>query len=321
VDEGDLDLGHGTASWRLGVWLVGPVDRIGRGPLPSRQFPSGRQPSFFTLLTVALHGGPDRLSGAVLNRGGAPTAAERRAVHPKNTTTRRRTGLLLLVVGTALAALVTAAVPTYSLNTRQTGPRDNRGFPLFYTDDGGLPLRLCQSGTRQCQGADRGDLVPPNGENFYWLATATIRSQSGPVDVELALEAAFGGARGRLPIVFDRLRIRGHLREAGRYVLDHPYGSTGFRAITPAEQRNVDFTRDLGCSVKRAGRCNERIDKFLRSTAKTPKGYIGFGGKATTVRGGTERNSLILRTADGTVIGQTDKFVIMGRRAGRLARR
>jgi hypothetical protein len=43
VDEGDLDLGHGTAScvWLAssGVWLGGPLDRIGRSRWTSRQFP------------------------------------------------------------------------------------------------------------------------------------------------------------------------------------------------------------------------------------------------------------------------------------------
>jgi len=242
-------------------------------------------------------------------------------VHPKATRGPRRTALLLLVAGTVLATLVTGAVPTYSLDTRQTGRRDHRGFPLYYTDDSGLHLRLCESGTRQCQFADRRDLTPPQGENFYWMATATVRSQRGPIEVEFALEAAFGGARGRLPIVFDRLRIRGHLREAGRYILDHPYGSTRFRAITVAEQRNVNFTVDRFCSRDRRGFCNERITNFLRTTGKAPKGYIGFGARATTVSGGTFRNSLVLRTADDQVIGETDRFVVMGRRAGRLANR
>ena len=234
---------------------------------------------------------------------------------------RRRALLLLLVAGTALAALLAAAVPTYSINTRQTGRLDNRGFPLFYTDDRGVSLRLCETGTRQCQGARRGDLVAPNGEAFYWMATATVRTSRGPIDVEFALEAAFAGARGRLPIVFDRIRIRGHLDEAGGYVLDHPYGSTSFRAITPTEQRNVDFTRDRRCSIERGGACEGRITNFLRAAIPPPKGYLGFGGRRTPVLGGTVRNDLVLSSADGTVIGSTDRFAVMGRRISRLANR
>jgi hypothetical protein len=233
-------------------------------------------------------------------------------VNLKSTSKRTRTALLTLAVGTVVALVLGAAVPTYSINTRQTGRQDSRGFPLYYTDDRGLHLRLCESGTRQCLGARPRDLVAPEGEAFYWMATATIRSKRGPLDIEFALEAAFGGARGLKPIVFDRIRIRGHLRQAGRYVLDHPYGSTRFRAITPAEQRNVDFTVDRACSLERGGTCNGRIDNFLRAL-NPPKGYVGFGERRTLVRGGTVRNSLVLRSGR-RVIGQTNRFAVLGRR-------
>jgi len=211
-----------------------------------------------------------------------------------------------------LAAVVTAAVPSYSINTRRTGRVDDRGFPLFYTDNRGLHLKLCETGTRQCLGATPAALTPPDGENFYWMATATVRTKRGPLAVEMALEAAFGGLRGQKPIVFDRLRIRGHLRQRGAYVLDQPYGSTRFRAISPREQRNVNFTVDRPCSTKRGGRRNGRIDNFLRAI-NPPKGYVGFGGRRTLVKGGTVRNSLVVR--DGRkVIGRTNKFAIMGKR-------
>jgi hypothetical protein len=234
-------------------------------------------------------------------------------VHAQFIPKRRRTAVRLLILGTILAALVGAATPANSINTNRTGRLDNRGFPLFYQDDRGLKLRLCETGTVQCQGAGRRALTPPAGENFYWMATAHIRTSRGPVDVELALEAAFGGARGRLPIVFERTRIRGHLNQAGGYVLDHPYGSTSFRAIDPAEQRNVDFTRDKACSTKRGGTCGGMIGNFLRST-NPPKGYVGFGGRRTLVTGGTLRNDLVLRDGGGAVIGQTDQIAVLGKR-------
>jgi hypothetical protein len=236
-------------------------------------------------------------------------------VHLRSTTPgRRRTALLLLVTGTALAALVAAAVPTYSIDTRHTGQLNNLGFPRHYTDDRGLQVTLCVDGSGRCQRADRGDLVPPEGEAFYWLATAHMRTQRGPLDVEFALEAAFAGQR---PIVFDRIRIRGHLRQAGRYVLLHPYGRARFRAITPRQQRNVDFTVDRNCSLERNGRCNGRITNFLRAK-NPPRGYLGFGGRRTQVKGGTARNSLILMTRKGNVIGRASTFAIVGNKVGRI---
>jgi hypothetical protein len=230
---------------------------------------------------------------------------------------RRRTVFLLLVVGTVVATVMAAAVPTYSLNTRRTGARDDRGFPLYYTDDRGQALRLCEDGSAHCIRAVPEDLAAPDGEALYWSASTTLHSKRGPIDVEFALEAAFGDA-GR-PVVFDRIRVRGHLNQKGRYILLHPYGRMRFRAITPREQRNVDVTHDRNCSVARKGRCRGNIDNYLRAT-RHPKGYIGFGQRKTRVKGGTVRNFLVLRTAKGKFIGKTAKFRVVGKKAGRLAR-
>jgi hypothetical protein len=234
-------------------------------------------------------------------------------VHAHFTPKSSRTAFRLLVLGTILVAVLGATTPANSINTNRTGRVDSRGFPLFYQDDNGLKLRLCETGTAQCARATRRALTPPAGENFYWMATAHIRTSQGPLDVELALEAAFGGARGRLPIVFERLRIRGHLNQKGNYTLDHPYGTTTFHAITPTEQRNVDFTVDRLCATKRGGTCGSgMITNFLRST-NPPQGYVGFGGRRTLVTGGPVRNDMVVRSG-GAAIGQTDQIGIMGKR-------
>lgn len=229
------------------------------------------------------------------------------------TTKSRRAAFLALVVGTVVAALMAATVPTYSLNTHRTGRLDNRGFPRHYTDNRGMMLQLCEDGTVRCLGAVPGDLVAPDGEAFYWMATSTMRTSRGPVDIEFALEGAFAGQR---PIVFERFRIRGHLNHRGRYVLQHPYGQTRFVAISPQEQRNVNRTIDRFCSLDRNGTCNGPIDNFLRAK-NHPPGYAGFGGRRTLVRGGTVRNDMVLMTRRGKVIGRTNKFVIIGQKAGR----
>jgi hypothetical protein len=228
----------------------------------------------------------------------------------------RRTALLMLVAGTVIAAVVAAAVPTYSLDTRHTGALEG-GFPRHYTDDSGLKLKLCVDGTGRCLNGVRGDLVAPEGEALYWAAAATLRSRRGPIDVEFALEAAFND-RGR-PIVIDRIRIRGHLSRPGRYVLEHPYGRTRFRAINPREQRNVNHTIDRNCSLERNGRCRGRIDNFLRARNRPP-GYAGFGERPTRVKGGTVRNNLVLRTRQGKVIGRTSKMAVVGKVRGRVGR-
>jgi hypothetical protein len=212
----------------------------------------------------------------------------------------------------AAAALMAAATPAEGLNTNRTGAPDDRGFPANYTDDAGLSLMMCEDGTAACLNAVSGDLVPPEGESFYWMATATVPTARGNLDVEFALEAAFGEAGE--PIVFDRLRIRGHLSRAGRYVLQHPYGSIRFSAESPAEQRNVNLTEDLTCSLERGGPCNGHITNFLRSIS-APRGYLGAGEVTTRVAGGTVRNELVVRTRGGSVIGRTRQFGVVGKLA------
>lgn len=210
------------------------------------------------------------------------------------------------------AATLTLTSPAEGLNTNRTGRADDRGFPRFYTDDSGLSLQLCEDGTAACLGARPGNLVAPDGEALYWAATATLPTRRGDLDVEFALEAAFGDGGG--PVVFDRIRIRGHLDRAGRYILRHPYGTKRFRAARPAEQRNVDVTIDLGCSLNRGGPCQGRIDNWLRS--RSPRvGYLGRGEVATRVTGGTKRNELVLRTRRGRIIGQTSRFAVLGKLA------
>lgn len=217
--------------------------------------------------------------------------------------------------GTALAlaaALMATNTPAQGLNSNRTGEPDDRGFPSHYTDDAGISLTLCEDGTAACLGAVRDDLTPPEGEALYWAATATVPTSRGDLDVEFALEAAFGDAGE--PIVLDRIRIRGHLARAGRHVLHHPYGSTRFRAASPREQRNVNLTEDLDCSLRRGGPCAGHITNFLRST-RAPRGYVGGGEVATRVTGGTVRNRLVVRARRGGVIGSTRRLAVLGKLA------
>ena len=210
--------------------------------------------------------------------------------------------------------------PAQGLNTRKTGAADaaTGGFPAHYTDNSGVSLQLCVDGTARCGGADLlddgaggpGVSVAPDGEGFYWMATAAVRSPRGRIDVEFAHEAAWASATQ--PIVFDRTRIRGDLRP-GRYTLLTPYGRMRFAAVGTG-QRNVNLTQDLGCAQARGGPCSNKMTNWLRATG-APRGYLGNGAALTTVTGGTFRNSLILLAPNGKVIGRTARFAITGQLA------
>jgi hypothetical protein len=232
---------------------------------------------------------------------------------PRSFQGRRVPWARLAHVGSALAlgaALLAVTSPAGAIDTGHTGEPDARGFPQYYTDDAGLSLDICEDGTANCLGATDADLVPPEGEAFYWMATAELPSTRGTLSVEFALEAAFGELGE--PIVFDRLRVRGDLTRAGTYTLLHPYGRTALEAGPPTQQRNVNLTEDLDCALTQGGACGGHIDSFLRST--TPQvGYLGGGDVATVVTGGTVRNELVLRAPNGAVIGRTNQFAVLGK--------
>jgi hypothetical protein len=228
------------------------------------------------------------------------------------------------LVGTAVATLVvgvtTLAVngPAQGLNTNKIGDPDATGFPSHYTDNAGLSLQLCVDGTARCGGATETDdgaggpgvATAPDGEGFYWMAVATVRSPRGNIDVEFAHEAAWASATQR--IVFDRTRVRGDLR-AGRYTLLTPYGRTRLEAVGTGA-RTVNLTQDPGCTQTPGGRCSAKMTNWLRSPG-APVGYLGNGVSPTRVTGGTERNNLVLIGPNGSVIGKTARFTITGKLA------
>jgi hypothetical protein len=228
------------------------------------------------------------------------------------TTRARLAGAALAVLAVGVATLA-ATGPAQGLNTGKTGGPDASGFPVHYTDDSGVSLQLCVDGTARCGGAVPGDVdstSAPDGEGFYWMATASVRSPRGTIDVEFAHEAAWASATQ--PIVFDRTRIRGNMRP-GRYTLLTPYGRTRFAAVGTG-QRNVNLTQDPGCALARGGRCSAKMTNWLRAKG-APLGYLGNGVALTAVTGGTERNNLVLLASNGKVIGSTARFAITGKLA------
>jgi len=216
-----------------------------------------------------------------------------------------------LVLG---AAMLTIGGSASALNGNRTGPRDNKGFPAYYVDDAGRAVQMCDDGSAICLGARRRALRPPDGEALYWSALTTIRTKRGPLEVEFALEAAFEGQR---PVVFRRLRIRGHLGRRGTYILHHPYGNLRFTAISAREDRNVNVTHDNRCSI-RGGRCAPRMDRWLRSTSRRAH-YLGRN-RRTRVTGGTQRNFISVEAPNGRIIGHKARFRVVGKVCGRPCR-
>ena len=214
-----------------------------------------------------------------------------------------------LVVGAALLAVAGTA---QGMNNAKNGPLDARGFPAYFTDDSGISLAICEDASANCLAATTADLADTtDGEAFYWMATASVPSSRGTIDVEFALEAAFSAPN--VPMVFERLRVRGDLSRPGSYTLQHPYGSTRIDAVGTGT-RNVNFTEDIPCNVAATSTCSGPITSFLRRSGG-PAGYIGGGDALSRVTGGKVRNELVLRAPNGAVIGRTNQFAITGKLA------
>jgi hypothetical protein len=232
----------------------------------------------------------------------------------RNTWGRGRRRLRIAgAIGGSLAvavALLAVTAPVQAINNAKNGPLDARGFPEYFTDDSGISLAICEDGSANCLAATTADLADTtDGEAFYWMATASVPSARGTIDVEFALEAAFSAPN--VPMVFERLRVRGDLSQPGTYTLQHPYGSTKIDAVGTG-QRNVNFTEDIPCALGATSTCNGPITNFLRATAG-PAGYIGGGETLSRVTGGRLRNELVLRAPNGTVIGRTSQIAILGK--------
>ena len=238
---------------------------------------------------------------------------------PTQRTRRRTPARSLVCLAAAMAALAVPAIivvaPAQALDPRGVGPRNPQtgGFPTFYTDDAGRAARLCLNGKALCGGAGQGNFKAPNGEAFYWSAESDLRAPGIDVSVEFALEAAFA-VKGR-PIVFDRLRIRGHVSEAGSYTVTTPYGDFTVRAADPAEQRNVNTTHDKGCGPAGPGLCtfrratHGRITTFLRQVG-APKGFYGNPNFFRPVTNGA---SVSISGPAGS--DSSDRFAVMGKKS------
>lgn len=231
--------------------------------------------------------------------------------------TRLGTAAITVVTGLGLLApLLLATSPAGALDAERVGPidRQQRGFPAYYTDDRGRSLQMCDDGSPRCLLARPADLAPPDGEQLYWAAFGELSGRGIDLSVEMAVEAAW---LGREQVVFDRLRVRGHVARAGRYTLVHPYGRTTLVAGSPSEQRNVNFTEDLGCEPAARRRCDFRaaarghITTWLRQVGARGR-YLGDPEDPARVTGGVRQFARVTGPA-GTAT--TRRFGVLGKRA------
>ena len=231
-----------------------------------------------------------------------------------------RRPLIVTAVAAALALPALAFVaPAQALNPAGVGPPDQRqfGFPTYYTDNVGTALQMCDDGSGNCLGANNASLTPGDGENFYWMATSTLTAPGIDLSVEYALEAAW--LTPTTPITFDRVRIRGDVDQAGDYTLTTPFGTTHtITADAPTEQRNLNFTEDIGCGgapcdfAAAAGAAH--ITDFLVNTTR-PAGYLGNAateGPATVGIGGPVATNTVTGPS-GTAT--STNFAVMGKLA------
>jgi hypothetical protein len=223
------------------------------------------------------------------------------------------------------------------------GPVDpGHGFPVSYAD-GSRALGLCLGTAAGAAGPLC--LLPPASpgfdpaqplqfpgnfpdESFYFSATGSVTvpptatSPGGPVQLTLALEAAFasGAVQPGQQITFGRVRIRGGGLQPGRYRVVHPYGADFFE-VADAAPKSINFTEDvLPIPGSFTGTQGSRIGPFLvwdpALAPAAPAGFVGDPGVPHAVVGsplGT--NFLAVQRWTGLAwqeLARTDLFLVMG---------
>ncbi len=258
-------------------------------------------------------------------------------------------GLLLLLSATAVASTAqraSAATPRLGA----VNPATN--FPRWYQDASGTRLELCLDGAPNCLAA-AADLVAPDGEAFYFNATANMTTSAGKSLLVLGTESAYAAAGVGQESVFNRTRLRINTSRTGAFTVTWPYGQKTYDVADISTRFEINETVDLGCiAAPPINTCNDGIapdfdaslpslQPFLRwDPAVAPAPPAGFIGDAATphkVVGGT---SSVFRVqgpginptpgVDGCPTLQpkgyaladcveTDLFVVQGKLAGPLA--
>jgi hypothetical protein len=247
---------------------------------------------------------------------------------------RRRAGRRTAVLAVAgVVAALTAAAPAHA-DLARVGPyvpvdgNPDAVFPAWFEDANGLRLDLCLDGP-MCLGRTQ-TMVAPDGEAFYFDATATVPTATGIAEYTAATEAAFLEPGSGQEMAFNRIRIRIDASTPGTYRVIHPYGVDTFE-VTAADAglRAVNFTEDVGCIPFEGVSCHDgvapefdpmslsgRVDPWLRwapdHLPEAPSGYIGDAvtphevvGSIVLDREGEPQNYFVSRARTSAAPGST----------------
>jgi len=238
----------------------------------------------------------------------------------------------LAVIG---ALVVAALLPSAAARAVSTGPIDPATkFPRSYGDSAGTNLDLCLDGPPFCFGA-AADMVAPDGEAFYLLASADFTTAGGPGLWEAGVEAAYAGDGNDQESTFQRIRMRINVPQVGTYTVTHPYGQKTFNVTSVGPAFEINDTLDAGCfSSPPVNTCNDGVapefsdttlgplTTFLRwdpaVAPAAPAGFIGDNASEHAVIGSPFGTNFL--RIDGPNIGgpgtnvfQINGFVVQGK--------
>lgn len=245
----------------------------------------------------------------------------------------------------ALAALIAAGLSApVGAELARVGPVISAvGYPQWFQDSTGLALALClpdnvdlAAGNCLLLPADvpsgtAPETFPTNfADEHFWFAVdaATPIGGNTTASLVLAVEAAFGGGPPKQgdQIAFGRIRVKiDPVPANGTYTVIHPYGTLTFPdqvagdRIFYTDDVGINCTGDFSCALKTG------IGPFLRAAA-TPGGpalpFVTLNGQTmiadpaipTAVTGSPFGDNVFrIIGPNGTVLGQTDVFNVMGR--------
>ncbi|UKA53497.1 chitobiase/beta-hexosaminidase C-terminal domain-containing protein [Arthrobacter sp. FW305-BF8] len=269
--------------------------------------------------------------------------------------TREYTGPMPLAMSTTVRAVAidpatgtageVRSFPFKVRNLSEVGPLGEHGFPLWLKDNGWegqdpVQLDLCLDDPL-CPVVDvlpdpaQPSSFPDNfpGEAFWFSSDAEITVGAEDIRLTLASEAAFGAdaVQDKAQIGFGRVRVTGDavFEPGATYRFTHPYGVV---ELTADIDGNISYTEDLGAlnaTGDFSGMLETKIGPFLRWTEGAPEGYLGDGATPHAVTGSPYDTNFFkiekIVSAGGDVLddpevlGETDQFVVQGRKTGATA--